>query len=141
MDIKYVGQFLLLVGASFPILVSVYFYVRKGKLMTPSYFIISVISIVLAVLLISYGPHLYKDLRLLWLGVDLEGLSDAIRNKSVLPHNVEEATRLYGSLMGIGWPLQAMFLLVYVAIPFLILVVFVSLAVEHFLKRGESCKS
>jgi hypothetical protein len=59
------------------------------------------------ILLGSYWPHFYVDLRLELMGFDFDSMSDLDRARNVLPEFKEEATKLYWSTMGIGWPLQA----------------------------------
>ncbi|GAA0706054.1 MULTISPECIES: hypothetical protein [Vreelandella] len=55
----------------------------------------------------AYWPHFYKDVRLEMMGLDFDGMSDEERTRNVTPEQKEEAIELYWSLMGIGWPLQA----------------------------------
>jgi hypothetical protein len=66
---------------------------------------IPIISIVCA--LCAYWPHIYTDIRLSLMGFDFNGMSDAERSINVTPDLRDEATRLYWSNMGVGWPLTA----------------------------------
>lgn len=75
-------------------------------------FLINFVSLPLIGLLIAlaaYWPEFYTHLRLELMGFDFDGMSDAERAGNVLPELREEATALYWSNMGIGWPLKAMF--------------------------------
>lgn len=71
--------------------------------------IVSLPIICFLIVLLAYWPHFYTDLRLELMGFDFEGMSDAERARSVLPEMRKEATALYWSNMGIGWPLKAIF--------------------------------
>lgn len=70
---------------------------------------ISLPLICFLIALTAYWPHYYSDLRLEHMGFDFEGMSAAERAKNVLPESQEEATELYWSKMGLGWPLKAIF--------------------------------
>ena len=68
--------------------------------------LVSVPIIFFTIILAAYWPHFYADLRLDLIGFDFNGMSDAERARDVVPEMREEATRLYSSNMGIGWPLK-----------------------------------
>lgn len=70
----------------------------------------------------SYWPHFYVDLRLELMGFDFDGMSDLDRARNVLPEFKEEATKLYWSTMGVGWPLKAFIWMVILSpYPFVVL--------------------
>ena len=50
--------------------------------------------------------HFYTDLRLNLMGFDFDGMSDIERTRNIVPELQAEATKLYWSHMGIGWPLK-----------------------------------
>jgi len=71
---------------------------------------VNVISIPLICLLIVAGafwPHFYSDFMLELMRFDFGGMNDVERVRNVSPELQGEATRLYWSNMGIGWPLKA----------------------------------
>jgi hypothetical protein len=83
---------------------------RKGyvaSLLLSSF--LSFIACVLLVAFLAYLPDLYADLRLDYLGFDFDGWSDKDRVRNIAPELRDEATKLYRSRMGIGWPLKAIF--------------------------------
>jgi hypothetical protein len=65
------------------------------------------------VLLIAYWPHFFADFRLVLMDFDFDGTTDDERTRHVDSSYKEEANRLYNSNMGIGWPLQAILVVVY----------------------------
>lgn len=73
---------------------------------------VNIVSLPLICILISlaaYWPHFYSELRLEMMGFDFSGMNDAERARNVLPELREEATKLYWSNSGVGWPLKAIF--------------------------------
>lgn len=64
----------------------------------------------------AFWPSVHADLRLQELGFDASGMSEFERMANVPASAREEASRIYDSQMGIGWPLRALFLLPLVAI-------------------------
>lgn len=87
--------------------------------------------------LIAYWPHFYSDLRLELMGFDFDGMSDAERSRNVLPAMREEATALYWSNMGIGWPLKAIFGIVLFA-PYPTVVWGCGVLVKHIRRKRNS---
>ena len=77
--------------------------------------LISIPFIFLVVVVGAYWPHFYTDFRLELMGFDFDGMNDSERAINVSPELREEATRLHWSNMGIGWPLQALLGMVFVA--------------------------
>jgi len=55
----------------------------------------------------AYWPHFFTDVRLDFMGFHFDGMSDVERVQNVAPEMREEATKLYWSNMGIGWPMKA----------------------------------
>jgi hypothetical protein len=81
---------------------------RKGyvtSLLLSSF--LSLMTCVLLVSLLAYLPHFYAELRLDYLGFDFDGWSDEDRLRNIAPEFRDEAIKLYRSIMGIGWTLQA----------------------------------
>jgi len=69
--------------------------------------LISLPLMFLCLVLWAYWPHLYADLRLYQIGFNFDGMNDAQRALNVSVELKDEATKLYWSNMGIGWPLKA----------------------------------
>jgi hypothetical protein len=78
------------------------------KLNIVKFHIISILIIIIAITLGAYWPHLYIDIRLELMGFNFNGMSDAERTMNVAPELRAEATKIYWSSMGVGWPLTAM---------------------------------
>jgi len=94
---------ILLSILSFPI-----FIVRKNYRFIKTNFIsIPIISMLIALGAIS--PHFFKDIKLWKMNVNIEGVTAAERTKNVKPELRAEAEELYWSLMGVGWPIPAIF--------------------------------
>lgn len=70
--------------------------------------------------LVSAWPSVYAELRLAYLGAGLS-FEPAAWIDSVAVEHRSEALKLYSSNMGVGWPIPAMFLYVFVGIPWSIL--------------------
>ena len=66
------------------------------------------VIIVLASLFAFWGSY-SKDLTLMFMGYDLEGMSDIERLKSVDDSLKVRATSIFQSKQGVGWPVHAMF--------------------------------
>lgn len=98
---------------------------------------ISLPIICFLIALAAYWPHFYSDLRLELMGFDFGGMSDAERARNVLPESGEEATALYWSNMGIGWPLKAIFGMVFFA-PYPTVVWGGGMLVKHVRRRRNS---
>ena len=87
-------------------------FTRKGY----GFFRVNLICIPLIflfVIMIAYWPHFYDSFRLELMDFDFEGMNDVERARNVAPELRDEATRLYWSNMGIGWPLKAIFGMVF----------------------------
>jgi hypothetical protein len=70
------------------------------------------------------------------MGVNFDGMTDSERTQNVSPELREEANKLYWSLMGVGWPLQAIFGTVLVA-PYPSAVWLIVFGVKRY-KRGSN---
>ena len=96
------------IGIFVTIIISPIIILRKNKsFIKTNLLAIPIIS--LLVIIGSYWPHFYKDIRLVSMGVNVEGMNKAERTINVEPELKEKAEELYWSLMGIGWPLKAIF--------------------------------
>ena len=85
-----------------------YGFLRANMISIPFIFLVVVIG--------AYWPHFYADLRLELMGFDFEGMNDVERARNVALELRGEATKLYWSNMGIGWPLKAIFGMLFVAL-------------------------
>jgi len=70
--------------------------------------LVSAFTISLTLIAGAYWPHFYTEIRLDFMGYDSLGISEIERLKNVAPKMQEEATKLYWSNMGVGWPLKVM---------------------------------
>lgn len=94
------------IGIAALIIAAPIYAVLKGS----GFFRTNLISIPVIFALVTAGafwPHFHKDVRLKLMGVNSEGMSYEERTRNVPPEKKGEAEDLYWSLMGIGWPLQA----------------------------------
>lgn len=106
---------LLILMAAIPFFIYGFF---KSSTFFKSLFYINLISLPIifaGFLIISYWPHFYADARLEMLGYDFEGMNLDERLKSISPEYHQEARKLENANMGIGWPLQAMFMSAFTA--------------------------
>ncbi len=74
------------------------------------YLRVNVISVALFMVLVPaavYCSHLYKETRLVNIGFNFEGMTDLERMRDVHEDNKKEADTLYISLLGVGWSLQS----------------------------------
>ena len=90
------------------------------------------------VLATFYWDDLYKDLRLEMMGVEFDGMNDSERFKNVPFEIRTQASELYSSRFGIGWPLKAMFGMVFFVIPYILLVLGSAAAIRYFYKKHET---
>lgn len=106
---------LLILMAAIPFFINGFF---KSATFFKALFFINLISLPLifaGFLMISYWPEFYADARLEMLGYDFEGMNLDERIRNIEPAFRAEAIQLAGANMGIGWPLQAMFMSVFTA--------------------------
>jgi hypothetical protein len=78
-----------------------------------AYFFVSAAVVIVAATFLACWPHIYREIRLDKLGLDMLGSSDAERVRNVAPEHRAEAIRLYWSCMGVGWPITAFALAAY----------------------------
>ncbi|MEI6555620.1 MAG: hypothetical protein WCL70_08540 [Paludibacter sp.] len=85
------------------------------------YFLIGLI--VLGILIFAFSWWCDKSYMILLrnYGYNIDGMNDIEIYGKVLPSNMEQVKRLETSIMGIGWPLKAIFDYVY-AIPYLLFI-------------------
>ncbi|MBA6254391.1 hypothetical protein [Colwellia sp. MB3u-55] len=76
-------------------------------------YLVSALIISLMLIVGAYCPHFFTEVRLDSMGFDFEGMSDAERVQNVAPEMREEATKLYWSNMGNGWPMKAIIWMVF----------------------------
>jgi hypothetical protein len=85
-------------------------FLLKRKRYVANLLLSSFLSFIVCLLLVSflaYFPDLYANLRLDYLGFDFDGWFDEDRVRNIAPELRDEATKLYWSIMGIGWTLKA----------------------------------
>lgn len=81
---------------------------------------------------LAVSPHVYKDVRLDMLNLDTNAMNDRDRYAKVSPSNQKEARQLYNSLGGVGWPISAGFIFVFLSLPFSLIVWLVTAIVYYF---------
>ncbi len=97
-------------------------------------YLVSALIISFMLIVGAYWPHFYTDVRLDLMGFDFDGMSDAERGQNVAPEMREEATKLYWSNMGIGWPLKAIIWMV-ILLPYPLIVWVFGLAYNKLKNR------
>jgi len=71
-------------------------------------------------------------------GYNIDGMNETEFYGNVSPENMEQVNRLVTSVMGIGWPLKAMFGFV-MTIPYLIFVYFGKVLIDRIMiKKNEA---
>ena len=76
---------------------------------------------VLLFIVISWWVDIWPDIRLGLMGYDLYGMSESERLANVPQELKEDATRIYLSRFGVGWPVKAIFGIVFYVIPYLLI--------------------
>lgn len=92
------------------------------------------VAIIFIVCWSAFWPYLYTDIRLQAMGFDFHGLSDAERVRNLAPSLRGEATELYWSGMGVGWPLTAILWSIIFA-PYPLVVWFIKKAGHYFVSN------
>ncbi|MDN7131660.1 hypothetical protein JNO04_04735 [Halomonas sp. MC140] len=83
----------------------------------------SVIVCSVLVVCIYWGSDVFADLRLSMMGYGINGLSDFERLEGVPLEMHKEATQLYQSTFGVGWPLSAILALSIFVAPYILIIV------------------
>ena len=111
------GYIITILLIALVIFVPVYF-TRQGYGFIKS-LIISIPLCLLLSVVVYWWNDILPDIRLNMMGYDFDGMNEAERLVNVSPELREEATSLYLSRFGIGWPLKAMFGIGFVVIPYI----------------------
>lgn len=78
-------------------------------------YIFSSIAIVgLLTIIMAWWSHRSDMMLLSYRGYDIDGMSDSERYENIAQENMETVKSLETSIMGIGWPLKAIFGFTYV---------------------------
>lgn len=114
-------DFLLFVG----LILSPIFILRKInkskiKFKFISYLTLGIILNAMMVFAFAWWSYISKLILLKHFGYNIEGMNETEFYGNVLPENMEKVNSLVTSIMGIGWPLQAMMTWFYY-LPYLIL--------------------
>ncbi|MDH5233038.1 MAG: hypothetical protein OEY38_23540 [Gammaproteobacteria bacterium] len=97
--------------------------------------IISLPLCCMLVVAVYWWYDIYPDFRLEMMGYDFNGMNDAERLKNVPQELREEATNLYSSRFGVGWPFKAMFGAAFIGVPYVFLVLSGATAIRKFRKN------
>lgn len=76
------------------------------------FFLIGMIYIIIMSIGFSWWNYTSDILLLKYYGYNLDGMSEVENYSKVLPENIEKVQSLLTSVMGIGWPLKAFFLMI-----------------------------
>lgn len=88
-----------------------------------------------------WGSDAFTDLRLNMMGYDINGLSDSERLEGVPLEMREEATQLYQSTFGVGWPLSAILALSIFVTPYVLMIVSVATIYKMWRRKITPNKS
>ncbi|MEO1622438.1 MAG: hypothetical protein AAFU53_15575 [Cyanobacteria bacterium J06632_3] len=76
--------------------------------------LISIPVLFAIVFLGAYLADIYPLIQLNFMGFDFQGMNETERMLNVNPVHRDAAAELYGSIFGIGWPLKAIFAMLFV---------------------------
>ena len=119
---------------SSPILTLVRLKNRNKKRVALKYFLIGLILMILMISILTAWGEISNLILLNHYGYSVDGMN----YENVLPENRERVDTLVTSLMGIGWPLKAMFGFA-MTIPYLIFVYFGKILIDKIMiKKNEA---
>lgn len=99
-------------------------------------YLVSTSLISLMLIVAAFWPHFYTELRLDLMGFNFDGMSDAERAKNVAPELRAEATNLYWSNNGVGWPLKAIIWMI-ILLPYPVLIWLIGFAQKKLSNRFD----
>ena len=123
---------LLIIGS--PILLLVVLKKTNLKYYHITYFLTSLWILVVVVLIFAWWTDKSNIILLEHYGCNIYGMSDTERYCKVLPEDMEQVKRMEISMMGIGWPLKAIFGIVILS-PFFLLYLFAVLFAGYFWEK------
>ena len=117
---------------SSPILLLLFLTKKSSKRLSIKFFVFGLFLMVLFIVIFAAWADLSNLILLNHYGYSVDGMN----YDNVLPENRERVDRLVTSIMGIGWPLKAMFGFV-MTIPYLIFVYFGKILIDR-LKENKN---
>ena len=92
-----------------PILLFVVF--RKSNVKCPYiyYFLTGLLFLSVIICFFAWWGDKSSFILLEYYGYNIEGMSEIERYEKILPENIERVKKIENSIMGIGWPLKAIF--------------------------------
>ena len=111
---------------SSPILLLLFLTKKSSKRLSIKFFVFGLFLMVLFIVIFAAWADLSNLILLNHYGYSVDGMN----YDNVLPENRERVDRLVTSIMGIGWPLKAMFGFV-MTIPYLIFVYFGKMLIDR----------
>lgn len=79
---------------------------------------VSLVLTAIMIVLFYWWRDTAVDVNLWWLGVDPEGWTMEARTRNVRSEMKDHAEALYGSRMGVGWPLSAIMAITLLLLPY-----------------------
>jgi len=119
-----------------PILILIILKRLKTKLTVIIYSLIGLSALGILMLIFAWWSHETDLILLKHYGYNIDGMSESEFFGNVLPENMDRVKRLETSIMGIGWPVKAMFGFV-MTIPYLIFVYFGKILIDR-LKNNKN---
>ena len=121
-----------------PILILIILQRLKIKLTVIIYSLIGLSVLGVLMLIFAWWSHESDLILLKHFGYNIDGMSETEFFGTVLPENLDKVKRLEASVMGIGWPVKAIFGFV-MTTPYLIFVYFGKVLIERIMiKKNEA---
>ena len=121
-----------------PILILIILKRLKTKRTVIIYSLIGLFVLGVLMLIFAWWSHESDLILLKHFGYNIDGMSETEFFGNVLPENMDKVKRLETSVMGIGWPVKAIFGFV-MTIPYLIFVYFGKVLIDRaMIKKNEA---
>ena len=117
-----------------PILILIILKRLKTKRTVIIYSLIGLFVLGVLMLIFAWWSHESDLILLKHFGYNIDGMSETEFFGNVLPENMDKVKRLETSVMGIGWPVKAIFGFV-MTIPYLIFVYFGKVLIDRTMRK------
>lgn len=107
---------------------------QKNKYLFVSYLIIGIIISIILIVISAWWGYESNKILLTHYGYNFEGMNEIEDYKQVSAKNLVRVKSLETSMMGIGWPLKAIFLFIFY-LPYLFITYFLFLLIEKITKK------
>lgn len=107
---------------------------QKNKYLFVSYLIIGIIISIILIVISAWWGYESNKILLTHYGYNFEGMNEIEDYKQVSVKNLVRVKSLETSMMGIGWPLKAIFLFIFY-LPYLFITYFLFLLIEKITKK------